>query len=235
MDAIVKQVVDALKSIRDERVEEFMKNMIPSAKTVYGVKAPFLREIIKSLRAETISFSVAEKIELALKLIKTDVHEAGQIAYEFIGKDKKLMEEISKEQLYQLNYKLDNWASVDIYSVYIFGVAWRMGKVTDDDLLELVHHNDFWLRRVAVVSTVPLNQKASGGTGDIERTFLICREVITDYEDLIVKALSWALRVLSKVEPDAVREFIEEHEEQLHRRVIREVNNKLNFGLKNLK
>ena len=47
------------------------------------------------------------------------------------------------------------------------------------------------------------------------------------------KALSWALRELVVHDPDAVREFLEEHEDALAARVKREVRNKLTTGLKN--
>lgn len=58
--------------------------------------------------------------------------------------------------------------------------------------------NDFWIRRIAVVATVSLNQKARGGHGDSKRTVEICRLVVDDHNDMIVKALSWALRELAK-------------------------------------
>jgi 3-methyladenine DNA glycosylase AlkD len=45
--------------------------------------------------------------------------------------------------------------------------------------------------------------------------------------------MSWALRDLSKRDRAAVEKFLEEHEEELHARVKREVRNKLTTGLKN--
>ncbi|HUS10646.1 MAG TPA: DNA alkylation repair protein, partial [Pyrinomonadaceae bacterium] len=55
-----------------------------------------------------------------------------------------------------------------------------------------------WLRRTALVSTVPLNNKARGGRGDSERTLMICEMLLDDRDDMVIKALSWALRELSK-------------------------------------
>jgi 3-methyladenine DNA glycosylase AlkD len=46
---------------------------------------------------------------------------------------------------------------------------------------------------------------------------------VGDREDLVVKALSWALRELSKKHPEQVRRFIAEHRKALAARVIREV------------
>jgi 3-methyladenine DNA glycosylase AlkD len=49
---------------------------------------------------------------------------------------------------------------------------------------------------------------------------------------MVVKAMSWALRELVVHNPDAVREFLSEHEDTLAGRVKREVGNKLATGLK---
>ncbi|MDO9347853.1 MAG: DNA alkylation repair protein, partial [Anaerolineales bacterium] len=54
-----------------------------------------------------------------------------------------------------------------------------------------------------------------------------------DHEDMVVKALSWALRELVVHNPQAVRGFLEQHEQVLAARVKYEVGNKLKTGLKN--
>lgn len=50
---------------------------------------------------------------------------------------------------------------------------------------------------------------------------------------MIVKALSWALRELSKHDKKAVGKFMQEHNENLAGRVRREVYTKLKTGRKN--
>ena len=49
---------------------------------------------------------------------------------------------------------------------------------------------------------------------------------------MIQKALSWALRELSKRDRDAVYSFMERYEKRRASRVLREVNHKLDFGTK---
>jgi 3-methyladenine DNA glycosylase AlkD len=61
----------------------------------------------------------------------------------------------------------------------------------------------------------------------------VCRLLVGDRDDMVVKALSWALRDLIAQDPDAVRLFLEEHEDVLAARVKREVRHKLLTGLKN--
>ncbi len=57
--------------------------------------------------------------------------------------------------------------------------------------------------------------------------------LVKDRDDMVVKALSWALRELARRDPESVREFLAEHREELAPRVLREVNNKVVTGLKN--
>jgi 3-methyladenine DNA glycosylase AlkD len=78
-----------------------------------------------------------------------------------------------------------------------------------------------------------LNNKARGGRGDATRTLAICNLVVDDREDMVVKALSWSLRELAKRDRRSVKEFLDEKHPRLSRRVLREVTNKLNTGLKN--
>ncbi len=82
----------------------------------------------------------------------------------------------------------------------------------------------------ALVSTVPLNLRAAGGTGDTARTLAVCGRLAADRDDMVVKALSWALRELIVWDPDAVRSFVAIHD--LAPRVRREVTTKLETGRK---
>jgi 3-methyladenine DNA glycosylase AlkD len=86
-----------------------------------------------------------------------------------------------------------------------------------------------------LVSTVALNVRSHGGQGDVPRTLAVCRLLVDARDDMVVKALSWALRELVVHDPEAVRGFLEEYGERLAARVKREVRNKLATGLKNPK
>jgi len=113
------------------------------------------------------------------------------------------------------------------------GYAWRVGVVSTNHIKRIYNSENFWLRRIALVSTVALNQKARGGTGDAPKTIEICKLAVNDHQDMINKAMSWVLRELAKVDKEPVRLFLEEFREQLNKRVIREVTKKLETGRKN--
>lgn len=132
-----------------------------------------------------------------------------------------------------LGQNMDNWATTDAFSVMLSGWAWRENQISDSDILNWLNSENRWWRRAAVVSTVPLNLRARGGKGDAKRTLMICEKIVTDRDDMIVKALSWALRELSKSDKPAVEDFMEKYDRQLAGRVMREVYTKLETGKKN--
>ena len=85
------------------------------------------------------------------------------------------------------------------------------------------------------MSTVALNLRSQGGKGDSKRTLAICRLLAADQEDMVAKALSWALRELVVHDRKSVQALLKDNEAVLAARVKREVRNKLESGLKNPK
>ena len=83
------------------------------------------------------------------------------------------------------------------------------------------------------MATVPLNATGHGGKKATARTLTVCNDLTDDREEMVVKALSWALRELCRQDCAAVERFLNRHDDRLAARVIREVNNKLKTGLKN--
>jgi 3-methyladenine DNA glycosylase AlkD len=105
--------------------------------------------------------------------------------------------------------------------------------VNDELFVKWAVSTHLWWRRAALVSTVAFNVRSLGGKGDTPRTLTICRLLADDREDMVIKALSWALRELVYFDPEAVEGFVLEHEHLLAGRVKREVGSKLKTGLKN--
>jgi hypothetical protein len=156
-------------------------------------------------------------------------------AYELIADHPGALERLDGAALEELGRGIDSWWSVDSFGRILAGPAWLRGHVSDDLIERWAYSQDRWWRRAALVSTVALNMRSQGGTGDAERTLHICRLLVDDHDDMVVKALSWALRVLVVHDAGAVRCFLAGYEDRLAARVKREVRNKLTTGLKNPK
>ncbi|MBN1318319.1 MAG: DNA alkylation repair protein, partial [Anaerolineales bacterium] len=118
------------------------------------------------------------------------------LAYELVYSHRPALESLDREQVETFSRGLDSWAAVDSFGVLISGAAWRRNQIPDEMIYQWACSDDRWLRRAALVSTIPLNVRSRGGHGDIARTFSVCRMLVDDRDDMVVKALSWALRAM---------------------------------------
>ncbi len=172
-------------------------------------------------------------LDLATRLLARQGMVNRFVAYELICHHRPALASLRKKELEQLGAGMDSWAAVDTFGCYLSGPAWRERQLADAVIHRWARSADRWWRRAALVSTVPLNNKTRGGTGDGERTLAVCRLLVADRDDMVEKAMSWALRELAKRDAPAVVSFLEENHERLAARVLREVRNKLRTGLKN--
>jgi len=233
MREIITDIIKALEVFIDQKRIEFAKKSYPTSMKVLGVTVPNQKIVLKELKAKTKHLTGREKLELAKKLVNTNIFECQYIALEYIGKDKKALSELNENDLDEFLINMDNWISVDCYSLYLVGYTWQQNKITTEKIKTYLKSDDFWTRRIAVAATVSLNQKARGGVGDAKRTLEICALAVNDHQDMINKALSWALRELAPIDKDSVINFINKYENNLHSRVIREVKNKIEKDYKN--
>jgi 3-methyladenine DNA glycosylase AlkD len=154
-------------------------------------------------------------------------------AYEIIAAHRQAFQSLRTDELEQLGQGINSWWTTDSFARTLSGPAWRDGLVSDELIIRWAGSPDLWWRRAALVSTVAFNIRSQGGKGDVPRTLAICRLLVSDHEDMVVKAMSWALRQLVYFDPEVVGGFMQEHERTLAGRVKREVGNKLRTGLKN--
>ncbi|MEW5814157.1 MAG: DNA alkylation repair protein [Spirochaetota bacterium] len=172
-------------------------------------------------------------LHLARKLLEIEAYR--WIAYELIANHTPSFECLGETELEDLGRGINSWWTVDDFARTLAGPAWRKEQVSDKAILKWAYSPDRWWRRAALVSTVALNVRSRGGKGDIPRTLRICRVLVKDHDDMVVKAMSWALRELVVHDARAVQEFLSRYDHVLVARVKREVKNKLKTGLKNPK
>lgn len=185
------------------------------------------RELSRELRGEPGAFV----LEVAGRVAR--IPALRWIAYELIRFHAEAFAALDDSLVDAFAADLDSWDSVDAFARTLSGAAWVHGRIGDDLIERWARSPTRWLRRAALVSTVALNRPNEGGRVDTPRTLWVCRRLIADRDDMVVKALSWALRELGRQDPFAVATFLASHEAELAPRVRREVGNKLRTGLKN--
>ncbi len=208
-----------LASEIDVEIQALPERNTPSVRAVR-------RRYSRRLKQETPEFVLG----LARELLKTYGHR--WVAYEVIQDHKAAFQRLGEAELEALGQGIDSWSSVDTFARTLSGPAWLRRQVPDEVIHRWARSDDRWWRRAALVSTVALNTRSRGGSGDTPRTLAVCRLLVDDHDDMVVKAMSWALRALAPHDPQAVRAFLGEYAGRLAARVTREVNNKLTTGLK---
>jgi 3-methyladenine DNA glycosylase AlkD len=199
---------------------------LPSAAgPLRGLRREFSKRLTKAEPRDVVT--------LALRLVERCGIERRFVAYELVHHHRRALASLGARDVERLGRGLDGWGAVDAFACYVAGPAWRERQVSDALILRWARSADRWWRRAALVSTVPLNSRARGGSGDAARTVAVCRALLADRDDMVVKAMSWALRELAKRDPAAARRFVATHRNALAARVVREVGNKLATGLKN--
>lgn len=228
----VIEIIKRLNEFADPKRQKASEWYFPTSMKTLGVKSADLRNLLKEWWKELKNLPPDEMVEFARKLVETRIFECNQVAFELLWKHKKALNSLVLNDLEALGKFMDNWATTDAFSVLVSGPVWRNNQISDENILNWLESGNLWWRRAAIVSTVGLNLKSRGGIGDSRRTLMVCERVIEDRNEMIVKALSWALRELSKHDRTTVEQFMEKYDLVLAKRVRREVYTKLKTGTK---
>ena len=216
-------------------IDQLVTEIDARLRALPSLKIENVRAVRKEFSKRLAKTSPQVVIEVALRLLELDRNGSGYrfVAYELVCYHKAALRSLSEKELELFGQGIDSWEDVDTFACYLAGPAWREHQVPDELIHRWARSEDRWWRRASLVCTVALNNTARGGSGDTARTLEVCRVLVKDRDDMVVKAMSWSLRELSRRDPQAVQAFLVEHEGVLAPRVVREVNTKLTTGLKN--
>jgi 3-methyladenine DNA glycosylase AlkD len=197
-------------------------------KALENPKVEPVRRIRREVSQILVMAPPREVLALALTLLEGGGWPQRLMAYELVSHHKPALASLGQTELERLGKNLDNWGAVDTFGCYLSGPAWRDGQIPDALVHRWARSPDRWWRRAALVSTVALSR-----AGRSRETLRVCRMLAADRDDMVVKALSWALRALAQRDAAAVTDFLARYHKELAARVLREVRNKLTTGLKN--
>lgn len=200
-----------------------------------GMRTSELRALRRRWSRRLRSAGPTDILGLARRVLRGGDDTLRWVAYELITSHPAALSSLRARDLEWLGRGIASWGEVDAFACYLAGPAWREGQVPTTLIECWARSQDRWRRRAALASTVALNVPARGGRGDARKTLRICRILVDDRDDMVVKALSWALRALARHDPASVRQFLDRYSDRVAARVRREVTNKLVTGLKNPK
>ncbi|HBG71086.1 MAG: hypothetical protein A2W93_02720 [Bacteroidetes bacterium GWF2_43_63] len=96
------------------------------------------------------------------------------------------------------------WDSVDFIAPSLAGFVLKNNpEIIDDVVSRWQNHDNMWMRRSAILHQL----KYKNDTNE-KRLFETCKKLAHEKEFFIRKAIGWALREYSKVNPEAVKQFV---------------------------
>jgi len=111
--------------------------------------------------------------------------------------------------------RINNWDLVDSSASHILG-EYYLTHPGREKLYALAVSSNLWERRIAIIATF-----AFIGAGEYGDTLAIAELLLGDREDLIHKAVGWALREVGKRDQAAEEEFLRAHASTMPRTMLR--------------
>lgn len=200
------------RAVRDKKYHK-------SAREHWGIPVPDCDRIVRSIAKE---LSEPEILQFAQSLWDTNLFDPMICATKMLSLPKiKPSEELWKMMISFLK-KVDGWALED----GLAHVAWKCLLANEnrlDVLEEWTKHDNFWMRRAALVYTLPFAKPGKSP----ERSLRWAALYSPDPEWFIQKAIGWWLRVLGEHNPERVVVFLTSHWDKLKSVARREATRKL--------
>ena len=204
------QELEQLQALGDAGKAAGMATYHKAPRVYLGVAVPVIDGLAREWRAE---LDVAGRIDLASRLWDSDIHEARIAAAKLLTQARIRPDEGVWRLIAGWVPQFDAWAIADH--------AMNAGErrlLADPSRLDEVEtwldHASFWVRRAALVGTLPWTHIRNPKPAELaqrERILGWLERLADDREWFIQKAIGWWLRELSKHDAQRVRDWIDAH------------------------
>ena len=209
-------LITELENNRNELLAESMGKYMRDKFNFLGIRGPKRTELFKKY------FPTARKTkEIDWNFIETCWNkEEREFQYAVVYYLKAMQKFLKKGDISKLKYLVVTkswWDTVDLLSKIIGDVVNRNKELKTLMLEWSKKENDIWLRRVAILHQLSFKE-------NVDKLLLetILEDNLCDSEFFINKAIGWALRDYSKVNPEWVRKFIEKNRSEMANLSLRE-------------
>ena len=209
-------LITELENNRNELLAESMGKYMRDKFNFLGIRGPKRTELFKKY------FPTARKTKVIdWNFIETCWNkEEREFQYAVVYYLKTMQKFLNKGDISKLKYLVVTkswWDTVDLLSKIIGDVVNRNKELKTLMLEWSKKENNIWLRRVAILHQLSFKE-------NVDKLLLetILEDNLSDGEFFINKAIGWALRDYSKVNPEWVRKFIEKNRSEMANLSLRE-------------
>ena len=176
-----------------------------TGKGQYGEGDRFIGVPVPTLRKIALGYTHLTLADIEL-LLASKIHEHRTAALEILVAQYKTADAASQQAIFDFylenTARINNWDLVDASARDIVGG--HLLKKNKQVLYRLARSSSLWERRIAIVATLKFLK-----AGRATETFRLAKLLLADEQDLIHKAVGWALREAGKVSPDDLLQFLE--------------------------
>jgi len=215
------RVLRELKSRANSRKAVELQRFFKTGKGEYAEGDVFLGIVVPDTRKVARVYESLSLGELN-KLMASPFHEARLCALVILTNRFKKAKSATEAKSYYTFYlkalkkeQIDNWDLIDV-SAPTIGQYLLTEKGALATLRTMAKSKNLWVRRAAILFTF-----ASLRIGDTKPTLEISKVLLKDGQDLMHKAVGWALREVGKRNPAQLRDFLEEHGQKMSRTTLR--------------
>jgi 3-methyladenine DNA glycosylase AlkD len=214
---LVDEAASLLAAEADPERAEGMAAYLKTEMPFYGVSSPARRRLLRQLAGFAPETNAEYRIQV-IDLWEQPHREEKYLAIDWARRHRTFIRLENVDLYERMIVEGAWWDLVDDIAANLVGTVVR----TDLDRMRPVLErwltgDDLWLRRAVIIS-----QLKSKDETDAALLFDACERTAHETDFFIRKAIGWALRQHSRVDPDAVRDFVEQHRDDLSGLSVRE-------------
>jgi 3-methyladenine DNA glycosylase AlkD len=200
----------ALQALADPEVRDGQAFIAPGIGPTHGVRVPLQTALLRGFRASTRGASPADLLLICDRLLREPEREARWFAAATLERLVTIEPERAWQLLRRAAREADDWITVDTlahpFGRGVLGEPYRWAE-----LEQLTVSPSRWERRLvgSTIATIPFVDRRAGREPSVAaRALPILAMLIGDREPDVQKALAWAYRSLTLVDPGAVEQAL---------------------------
>ena len=186
----------------------------------YNVGTEPMRALARSIHAaHRDGWSIGDAMRFADALIADPYLETKSVGIEVVARYRRDFTPslLPRWKRWLANNHSANWATTDAMCGALIGPLLVRSPELAAQMRSWASHRNMWVRRAAIVSLIPLARKGQ----QLDLAYDVARQLHPDREDLIQKAVGWALREAGKPDPARLERYLRAHGPSIPRTTVR--------------
>jgi 3-methyladenine DNA glycosylase AlkD len=226
--SLFQQIVSDLQSRANPEKKLVLQHFFKTGPGQYGEGDVFLGVVVPDQRIVAKKYYEVAELGLVENLLASPIHEHRLTALIMLIYQFPKVELEKKQVLFDFylghTQRINNWDLVDISAPNIIGEYMLATKLDMMRLRTLVQSSLLWERRISIIATLAFIRavkKSRVSSEWLQPSLILAETLLADTHDLMHKAVGWVLREVGKADERLLREFLDQHSQQMPRTALR--------------